>query len=264
MNTIPFIFYRYRRRSGRYTMFGLFTLLLSTSETYAQDAPDGWTLGFGGVTVNDNQSVPFPIVKANGNNFMILPNISYKKDQWQLGTGGILWTDMNRNGQEIKFSANYPGAKIQLSKADRWKSFSIEGGLDYSNGLVSKLKASALGVSYEHSQGLEARIGQQKIEWFIKFPVFIAKDGRSLLFATGSLQRENESFIMNDQITGRTDVFYETTGLGVFLVRQLTKQSSLVGSFSIQNTEEELIKIRPLRPGPPTQLFFMYSYHFKN
>lgn len=236
-------------------------LLVIVNESNARTSPDGWTLGFGGISVEGSGSSPFPVLQAQEETLMVLPNVSYKQDQWQFGTDGIVWKNSNNNGHELEISAGYPASRIQLAKVDRWKSYSLEAGLHYADGLVSEFQVGGFGVSYQYSQGLADRERQLQHQWSTKVPILIAKDNQSILFATGSYTQENKSFALNNQLSDEDNALYTTKSLGVFFARKLGQQSNLVGSISIQNPETTLRIIQPELPRYPVKVFFMYSFY---
>ena len=227
-----------------------------SSNLVAKPSPQGWTVGFGGVTVESSSPGIFPTVDIGSQSIMLLPNISYRKDQWKFGSDGIMWSGTNKDGYEIEVAAGYPMSGVRVTKNEEWRSYSLESGLNYSDGLLHHIELTAVGFSYRYTYGLEDRNNQLQHQVSFQVPVYIAPDEQFLLFATGAYERSNGNFVLNNQTSNDTSL-YATKSLGVFVVRTLNKQSSVVGSVQIQNPESRLLQLQPDMEEYPIKVFFM-------
>ena len=239
----------------------ILTLLVGFSTALvAKPSPQGWTIGFGGVTAEQGSASIFPTVDIGSQTLMLLPNISYTKDQWKFGSDGIMWSGSNNAGYEVEVSAGFPMSAVRVTKTDEWRSYSAESGLNYADGLLHHIELTALGLSYRYTYGLEDRNNQLQHQFSFQIPVYIARDERLLLFATGAYDQSNGNFVLNNQ-TSNDNALYATKSLGVFVVRTINDKSSVVGSVQVQNPENRLLQLQPDMDEYPMKVFFMYSYH---
>jgi hypothetical protein len=248
MRTLPFI------------CLTLLTLTLST----AAFTQDGWTIGGGFVSserVGAESDSFFPTVSSEQTNYMLLPNLSYRYQQWSVGADGIGWRQDRPEGINWRAQVGYPSSQVGFTGQRGWFRYGLQSGLSYSNGVTHTGKATIGPFEASVTTGFGERADDLSQSYALGFPLYINQDRGITVIGSAGIETSNAAFIANDlqlDNTPSTDALnWQYTAFSIF---SLSPKATLLLSGTLQRNDDALVEeVEGIRPWQ-VNTFLMFSY----
>lgn len=240
--------------------------LLSSSLVWAEQA-NGWTVGAGMVSVKPQSNGPFPVIQASEQNLMLLPNLSYRWQQWSLSSEGLGWQRPLSASAEARLRLGYPRSEFSISDQRGWFRYGADAQINYGNGLSATLGVNAAGVSYDITQGLNDRAGQWQQSVGFSAPLFIADNSDAIVLGNVGYRWHNAGYRFHqlslaepiDAELIETEEFSRLS-VGAFSVWSPTAKLTLLASIDVTLADTANPLLTTEQQEHPLSVFVLFSY----